>query len=278
MKKRIVTTTLIWATLLASLYFFGAAAGVWLLLLLTLFALHELFGLLEALHYRPLRNAGLVCASILILGAYYLPGSTGEISSLLLAFIFCFFSLCLLYRPSQSTWLKQSIMPTFWALLCIPYCLQFYIALFRKGLFAGSPTMGLLIVLWVIAVAKFTDVGGLLVGCAWGRHKLAPNISPNKTWEGLMGGLVMSSGIGIVFFLLTQGAMPEKLTITKCILFSLIIGIVSVLSDLFESVLKRLAGIKDSGRSLPGIGGAFDLLDSLLFVGPVAYALFSYLL
>ena len=129
---------------------------------------------------------------------------------------------------------------------------------------------GLLSVLYIVAVAKMVDNGALLVGRLWGRHKLAPNISPAKTvegvWGGLCAGMLTASLLGPYF---TNGGLGFFL------LFGLSIGIVAVIGDLGESFIKRRAGVKDSGCLLPGIGGVLDLMDSLLLSAPVGYFLFE---
>jgi phosphatidate cytidylyltransferase len=107
-----------------------------------------------------------------------------------------------------------------------------------------------------------------------GRHKLAPSISPGKTWEGVGGGLLLAA---VVAFLPVQFApqyFPDWLTPLRAAGLAFPIGIAAIASDLSESAFKRRAGVKDSGNCIPGIGGALDLADSLLLAGPVAFYLF----
>lgn len=132
---------------------------------------------------------------------------------------------------------------------------------------------GLLIVIWVVAVAKFSDVGALLTGMAIGRHKMSPTFSPNKTWEGFAGGLLLSMIVSVVIVTLAGDHLPVALTPLHAAWMALPIATAGVLGDLMESVFKREAGVKDSGRSVPGIGGCLDLTDSMLLAFPVAYFL-----
>jgi phosphatidate cytidylyltransferase len=125
---------------------------------------------------------------------------------------------------------------------------------------------GLPEILYLVATAKMTDNGALFVGRLWGRHKLAPTISPNKTIEGLFGGLLA----GVV----TAVALAPVCThasVGAALIFGILVSLFAVLGDLAESRLKRAAGVKDSGSLLPGIGGVLDLLDSILLCAPVGF-------
>lgn len=122
---------------------------------------------------------------------------------------------------------------------------------------------GLLLLLYLVAVAKMTDNGALFVGRQWGRHKLAPKISPAKTVEGLCGGLV----VGVLTAVLL-GPFCTGGGFVASLIFGIVISPLAVLGDLAESVIKRGAGIKDSGALMPGIGGVLDLMDSILLSAP----------
>jgi phosphatidate cytidylyltransferase len=132
----------------------------------------------------------------------------------------------------------------------------------------------LLLTLWLIAVAKFCDTGALLTGLAIGRHKLAPQISPKKTWEGAVGGVLSSMGVGALIAWLAREVFPPHMTPLIAALIAAPIGMIGIVADLVESIIKRRANIKDSGRTIPGIGGMFDLSDSIILVAPVGYLLF----
>ena len=110
-----------------------------------------------------------------------------------------------------------------------------------------------------------TDTFAYLVGKAIGKHKLAPSLSPGKTWEGSFGGLIGAILAGMAFSAWIH--QPLALGISLGVLA----GTVGQIGDLFESALKRERGIKDFGKLLPGHGGVLDRFDSLLFVAPLAY-------
>jgi phosphatidate cytidylyltransferase len=123
------------------------------------------------------------------------------------------------------------------------------------------------LVIYVFIATWLADTSAYLVGKTVGRTPLAPRLSPNKTVEGAVGSLVVTGG---VFALLT--VMPV-LTPAQRIIFGLSLALAALAGDLFESGLKRLADVKDSGRLLPGHGGLLDRIDSLLFSGTVGYFL-----
>ncbi len=128
------------------------------------------------------------------------------------------------------------------------------------------------VLLWVILVTKSCDIGAWFTGRSIGRHKLIPWLSPGKTWEGLIGGVVFSGIISVLGVWLLQKyvglrAPPVWLTAAAGVMF----GAVGQAGDLVESVFKRDAGKKDSGGSVPGMGGVLDVLDSPLLVAPLAY-------
>ncbi len=122
-------------------------------------------------------------------------------------------------------------------------------------------------ILYLLALTWIVDSGGYFFGKMLGRHKMAPAISPGKTWEGALGGTVA----GILFSLLVMSWLPAPLTRMTVFWIALLLSITGQLGDLVESAFKRQAGVKDSGHLLPGHGGMLDKVDSLIFNAPVLY-------
>jgi phosphatidate cytidylyltransferase len=114
-----------------------------------------------------------------------------------------------------------------------------------------------------------SDTAAYFIGRAIGRHKLAPNISPGKTWEGAIAGLFGAVIISLLFTLNTPLQLP--LNYGQAILLGLLISVFGQLGDLAESLLKRNSGVKDSGSLMPGHGGLLDRMDSVVFAGVVVY-------
>jgi phosphatidate cytidylyltransferase len=120
----------------------------------------------------------------------------------------------------------------------------------------------------VMALVAAADIGAYFAGRAFGRHKLAPSISPGKTWEGVAGGLV-----AVAIYAVVIGAMTGKLAGSGWLMLiaaAFLLVAVSILGDLFESMIKRQAGMKDSSQLLPGHGGILDRIDSLTAALPLA--------
>lgn len=137
-----------------------------------------------------------------------------------------------------------------------------------------------ILLLFIMGAIWVSDSMAYFVGSALGRHKLAPNISPGKTWEGVAGALLFVVIYAILWGLFSTNVLPPKYTgsVTGCLALSAVMSLMAVLGiygDLFESFLKRAVGVKDSGNFLPGHGGALDRIDALLPVLPCAAWLFA---
>lgn len=127
------------------------------------------------------------------------------------------------------------------------------------------------LLVWFLASVKSCDIGAFFTGTTIGKHKMIPWLSPGKTWEGLVGGLITSGAIAVLGgWLLAKNGIGAP-TLVACAIMGGLMGGFGQLGDLAASLLKRDAGVKDSGHSLPGFGGAMDLIDSPILVAPLAY-------
>lgn len=143
------------------------------------------------------------------------------------------------------------------------------------GITLGTATIlyllyGPALVFTMFAMIWLNDTGAFLVGSAIGRHKLFKRISPNKSWEGFFGGLAFAVATGAVISLYVP-FLETGLSLTGMCLLGLTVCIAGTWGDLFESLLKRAAHVKDSGHIMPGHGGILDRIDSLLFVAPATW-------
>lgn len=123
------------------------------------------------------------------------------------------------------------------------------------------------LIVFIAVVTWASDIGAYYAGTLWGRHPLAPSISPKKSIEGLAGGLALAMGVA----LLTQIWLVPQLTLLHALILGLLMTGTGLVGDLCESAMKRAVGVKDSGGILPGHGGMLDRLDSLLFTAPTFY-------
>jgi len=135
----------------------------------------------------------------------------------------------------------------------------------------GGGARGANLLLFLLAIIAWGDVGCFVVGSLLGKHRIFPRISPNKTLEGCLGGIAFN----LMAAFGTKGFLFKELSPLHCLLLTLLLGVFSQIGDLCESVYKRGGGLKDSSNILPGHGGALDRVDSLLFCGPLFYYFYN---
>jgi phosphatidate cytidylyltransferase len=273
MLKRVISTFLLWALVLGCIYFFGATGGVWLITLIAALTLREFYALVRRMGHTPFDYTGIGWGVLITLSPLYLePRGIGAAELAGCAVIV--FALRIL-RERTAELRVETVAWSVFGVIYVPFLLHF---LAKIILLSGPHTgTGLAFCLWLIAVSKFCDVGALLSGMAFGKHKMAPVISPKKTWEGAIGGVLISAGIGAAIAHFAAQFYPATFTPLVAALAALPIAALAIVSDLVESIIKRRANSKDSGQTIPGIGGVFDLSDSLILTAPVGYIVFSLL-
>ena len=275
MKDRALSTIGLWVVVGLILYVFGKCdaaqlGGFLLILSLGLAAQYEVYRILEKTGATPRIGLGLFAGGVLMTAVFLgFVQITPIANYVALAWVGVLLSL--LARPLENrAWVLR--FSTAFGVLYVPFLLCFLVD-FAKWQTLGTQ-FGLWLALWAVATTKFTDVGGLLIGTPFGRHKIAPNVSPAKSWEGCAGGVVFSMLVGVGGAAAMNQWLPGfHFNLLSAALCSIPLAALSVPSDLVESYLKRRADVKDSGATIPGIGGALDLIDSLLLVAPVAYLL-----
>jgi phosphatidate cytidylyltransferase len=228
-----------------------------LVLLVAALALIELAALTLPAASRRLRIAVVVLGCGLYLGLYLAPGLAAlwAISALVAT------ATCVLLEPGE--------IPTAGARLGVAVFSVFYLGVLTAPLaiLQRDAAHGPAWVLLAVAVTFGNDTGAYFAGRFLGRHKLYPAVSPSKTVEGGIGG--MAAGIAVM--LVARALAAPWLTLADCLLVAVPAGIVGPIGDLVESLIKRAAGAKDSGRLLPGHGGMLDRIDALLFVSAWIY-------
>lgn len=171
----------------------------------------------------------------------------------------CLFIFVLQFIRRDSSQAIASIAVTMFGLLYVAWFFSFFIKL--KFLPGGAMLVG-----FVVLVTKMGDVGAYFAGSAFGRHNLIPRISPKKTIEGTIGGLLFSLASAVA----SKSYLPS-FPYGHLIVLGVLLGVLAQVGDLAESLLKRDCGVKDSGSTLSGFGGMLDLIDSLLFTVPIFY-------
>src|SRR4051812_24536496 len=256
----------------------GGVRGVGILILLAIIlpiAVQELAILFAAEKVRPYRTLAALGSSSLILHAFLTQFPPFRpIAASCFAFIIVFIMLLAALRRAMVKQTAESITAmagTVLATLYLGGLGWFLMALRAKQSqvvhgFEGTTW----VILSILLMVKFTDIGAYFGGRALGKHKLIPWLSPGKTWEGLFFGLLTAGAVGAAC-----APWIRNVPWWKGIIFGMIIGGIGQLGDLLESMMKRDAEVKDSGRLVPGFGGILDIIDSPLLAAPFAYLLFS---
>jgi len=263
-----------------TIYYGIAGAGLLILLLILLpLATEEVARLFTAENVRPYRFISAAGSGSLVIHAFMTQfPSFQPVAASTLAFIIVF---VMLFAALRRAWTKQTegaivhMAGTVTSTLYLGGLAWFLMALRVKHSFnikgvQGSTT----ILLMILLVVKFTDIGAFFGGKALGKRKLIPWLSPGKTWEGLICGVLTAGAVGAAFGpWINPPVYP--LPWWKGFIFGVIIGGIGQLGDLLESLMKRDAQVKDSGSLVPGFGGVLDIIDSPLLAAPFAYLMFS---
>jgi phosphatidate cytidylyltransferase len=249
-----------------------------LMLLILPPAVFELARLFAAENVRPYRIiAALGCTALMIHAFLTQKDWFRPVAASTLAFIVVFVMLAAALRRAITRTTQEAIHDmagTVLATLYLGGLAWFLMALRVKEanlhLFQGST----MILVMILLTVKATDIGAFFGGRALGKRKLIPWLSPGKTWEGLICGMLFSAIVGALFAPLIH-APNFRLEWWKGLIFGFVIGGIGQAGDLLESLMKRDAEVKDSGHLVPGFGGILDIIDSPLLAAPFAYLMFS---
>jgi phosphatidate cytidylyltransferase len=278
--RRLFSSVLLWSMVIGALFtekLFSDVTFVLVMLLIAGFGLQEFYELCEKRNLVTFKVLGMIAACGMILSTWcYLSGHFVERrspaqansfeSGILIIFVL---GLCVRQFVSKSNTMGiLAISTTLFGLMYVPWLLNFFQKINYYPF--ANPKSGHFYLLYFIAVTKFSDLGAYAVGSLIGKHKMIPRISPGKTWEGFAGAILTSTLLSVLF-VRYAGEYLEGLTYLHAVILGVILSAAAVVGDLIESLFKREAGVKDSGRFFPGIGGMLDLMDSLLFNAPLMY-------
>lgn len=267
LKQRVLTAVALALPLLALLALLSAQQLMLLFALIVLLAAWE-WSNLAAIRSLPLRVLYTAAISGLMLLLFIRSGLGGEsIDTVfirdMLHIAGLWWAIALLwvmgYPGSARLWGNWPVRAAMGVLVLVPTWLALC--------YLRMQGQGVLLIVYVLLVTVAADVGAYFAGHAWGRAKLAVNVSPGKSWAGFWGGLATSQALALLVALVWPGGLPIGLL--PFMILSGVASLASVLGDLLESMLKRQRGVKDSGTLLPGHGGVLDRLDSLTAAIPV---------
>jgi len=243
---------------------------------LGMLGLWEYYVMLDHKKFPNFKIIGLICGVIFNVGSFYYFSHYGPVHSYdfevatLLFFLLIVFARQMFQRTRDISPLETMAM-TLFGLFYVIWLFGFVTKIvYIVPRDSTGHVTGHLYVLFLILVTKFSDMGAYITGSLIGKHLLVPHISPKKTWEGFFGALAFSTGgaCGMV------ALMPKQLSHfhqVDAVILGLILGFAAIVGDLGESIIKRSCDVKDSGHLLPGIGGALDLIDSILFTAPLLF-------
>lgn len=257
-------------------------AGV---LVFGLLAQREFYQLIEGKGARPLIVTGLGFGAAVIAVAWL---SSGYLATLLMTASLLVLMVAQLGK-AQIQEALASISGTFFGVFYVAWLLSHAVLLrffYRSAAdqygttqlsdLGLHPESGIFLVLFCVSVVVLCDSGAYFAGRAWGRRRLAPEISPNKSVEGALGGIVVGTAGGLLVKLTFDFFWPELSTFLVwpiALAVAFVLCIVGIIGDLVESLLKRDADVKDTGALLPGMGGVLDRIDAVLLAVPVMYYL-----
>ena len=239
----------------------GTVASMVIVCLVVLLATAEAYAAFRRAQYHPATLLGLVAVLSLLIETYNKGvAALPLVLVLLVAGSFIWY----LARVEPAAEPVSGISSTVFVFVWVGAFGSFAALLLNPNLFPDRH--GIAFVLAAVIVTVADDVGSLLIGAAMGRHQLAPSVSPNKSWEGLIGGAVVAILVSVVVV-----HFIHPWTLSKAALYGVVVAVVAPLGDLSQSMIKRHLGLKDMGRLLPGHGGILDRVDGLLFVMPATY-------
>ena len=269
--KRLASWIALWLVCIFSVY---SGWQITSLLLIAAFGLGgqwEFYLAQQEKGHKVFKQSGLFCGALLFVTSWYFlienPGLARLVPfgvEMVLVFAILGAFIRLVVQPQKQAPITTAAL-TILGLMYVPFLFNF-VALI--AFMPGNPETNRFLLVYLLAVTKFSDVGAYVVGSLIGKHKMIPRVSPGKTWEGFAGAMLTSLLISMAMVYWMGG---QSLTMASSVVLGLLLPLISVLGDLAESVVKRDASIKDSGRTIPGIGGALDLIDSILFTAPVLY-------
>ncbi len=271
LKHRIQSAVLICTLLVCAVFWLPPVGILVLLLLICATGLFEFYHLLDSANIPHFKYVGTIGGLALIASTWVSLNYFRELrfNSEWLVLILLMITVFLRQFPQKNN--PRPVETIAGTLLGVMY-VAFFFNFFTRLLMDWGDHTGRLLVLYLVVVVKASDTGAFFMGCSFGRHKLIPRISPAKSWEGFFGGILAGILASILFLVFSHGQLGAvSLTWRDALVLGIFLPAIGTAGDLTESLFKRAAGVKDSGRIILGMGGILDVLDSLLFTAPILY-------
>jgi phosphatidate cytidylyltransferase len=268
LRQRVLSAVVVVPILFASIWF----GNPWFSIVVAIAALLgvlEFYSMVSRRGWQPLTFFGTLWTLFFILNAYYTPKYASDntyifVTSGLIALAIALSLVWVLFLRSSVEKVMASWAASVAGIFYMGWLLSYWVLIMNSygGAWDGRD--------WVLLALFSTfavDTTAYFIGRTWGRHKMAPTVSPGKTWEGAVGGLAGAIAAVIVLALL----LDINISYSQMVILGVLIAVFAQLGDLAESKLKRSMGVKEAGNLIPGHGGILDRLDSIVFTGVVVY-------
>jgi len=272
-KKRIISGLSIAAVIIGSMLFVPAGSPIALLVLMAIcgLAMHEIYVLMAKGDMPASKKMGMISGLIFVAMTWWVslpeePDNELLWALLLLILIINFFRLLVDHANARRA--IRNALGTLFGFVYVAFFWSFFVRLYL----AGDPAEPVKVAFYLLLAVKWGDAGAYFIGTKFGKHRLAPAISPKKSWEGLFGGIAFSTAVGVIWFYLNDGKLGHyNFGLHHAFILGIILPIIGTMGDLVESLFKRAVDVKDSGAIAHGMGGMLDMIDSLLFTAPFMY-------
>lgn len=272
-KKRIILGLSIAAVIITALVFVPAGNPLALVVLLAVcgLAMREIYALMALGNIPASKKMGITNGVLFVALTWWVSQSSewtdDALWALLLAILIVNFYRVLVDHHDAPRAFRNTL-GTLFGFIYVAFFWSFFVRLYL----AGDPAEPMRVGFYLLLAVKWGDAGAYFIGSKFGKHRLAPAISPKKSWEGLFGGILFSCAVGIIWLSLNGDMLgPYPFSLLHALILGVLLPIIGTLGDLVESLFKRAVDVKDSGAIAHGMGGMLDMIDSLLFTAPFMY-------
>lgn len=248
----------------------GSWFGLLVLLAICGLAMNEFYELLHRGDLPACKLAGMISgllfvAATWVVHKYELPDEFLW-AIFMIVLLVNFFRLLVGYSDARDA--IRNALGTLFGFVYVAFFWSFFVRLCMEGDLQKPAFAGF----YLLLAVKWGDAGAYFIGSRFGKHRLAPTISPKKSWEGLFGGILFSMVVGVLWWVFSDGRLGSvPFALRDALILGVLFPVVGTMGDLVESLFKRAVDVKDSGAIAHGMGGMLDMIDSLLFTAPFLY-------